>query len=85
MGPEDCERFQLEEEEEAIRILGDPRLPSDKEVKEHYLSGHIQYRNWCKICVKAQGRESDHRQEVDKERSGKEGAGSSPPINASNL
>ena len=48
--------------------LMDPKLPSKKEVEEHYLQGHALYRNWCPICIKARGKEREHKLDKDKER-----------------
>ena len=50
------ERLALEKDEAIIRKLVDPKLPSEKEVEEHYVRGHFPYRNWCYICVKAKGK-----------------------------
>ena len=65
---EETERVGLEREEEGIKKLIDPILPSKEEVERHYLMGHIPFRNWCPVCVKAKGRELDHSQVGDKER-----------------
>ena len=51
----------------ALRKLMDPRLPSVEEVEQHNLT-HLPYRNWCPICIKAKGKDLDHRVAVDKER-----------------
>ena len=40
--------------------LGDPKLPSQDEVEYHYVAGHLPYRSWCPICVRAHGRDMDH-------------------------
>ena len=45
----------------------DPRLPTEAEVAYHELT-HLPYRNWCPICVRAKGKDLDHRGAVDKER-----------------
>ena len=50
-----------------IRRLGDPRLPSAKEVEEHYLT-HVPYRNWCPHCVRGRGKDLDHRRAIEDER-----------------
>ena len=65
---EDFGRLKLEEDQHRLRKMGDPKLPSKREVDEHYLMGHVIYRNWCEICVKSRGREMDHRIEKAKER-----------------
>ena len=38
-----------------MRNIGDPRLPTQKEVDEHNLT-HVPYRNWCPHCVKGAAR-----------------------------
>ena len=50
-----------------MRSLGDPRLPSSKEVEEHYLT-HVPYRNWCPHCIRGRGKDLDHRRALDDER-----------------
>ena len=67
-GGEDCERLSLEKEDAVVRRILDPKLPSEDEVNKHYVMGHIPYRNWCPICVQAQGREDDHRKDSGKDR-----------------
>ena len=41
-----------------MRNIGDPRLPSRKEVEDHYLT-HVPYRNWCPHCVRGRGKDLD--------------------------
>ena len=41
------ERIGLPKEDEVVRKLADPRLPSQEEVDRHYVMGHLPYRNWC--------------------------------------
>ena len=60
------ESIGLEEDKDILRKIGDPSLPSSEEIKEHCLRGHIPYRNWCSICVRAHGRDRAHR--IDKGR-----------------
>ena len=50
-----------------MKRLIDPRLPTEEEVEHHKLT-HLPYRNWCPECVKAKGKDLDHRGAVDKER-----------------
>ena len=57
---EESERVRAPSEREAVRRLLDPRSPTQSEVDLHNLMGHIPYRNWCPICVKAQGKDWDH-------------------------
>ena len=60
---EDPERVGLEAEDEVIRKLVDPKLPTKEEVERHHLMGHLPYRNWCPVCVRAKGKERDHKQD----------------------
>lgn len=39
--------------DKVLKKLTDPMMPSKEEVEEHILRGHIPYRNWCGICIKA--------------------------------
>ena len=39
------ERVGIEKEGDFVRNLGDPKLPSPKEVEEHRARGHIPYRS----------------------------------------
>ena len=41
------ERIGAEKEADFVRKIGDPKLPSEKDVEEHRMRGHIPYRNWC--------------------------------------
>ena len=50
-----------------VRKMVDPRLPTEVEVANHELT-HLPCRNWCHACVKAKGKDLDHRGAVDKER-----------------
>ena len=56
VGSDQTERIQLDREDEFIRRLVDPKLPTPEEVQVHELKGHIEYRNWCPICIKARGK-----------------------------
>ena len=58
-GGDIVERVSKERDEENVRKMLDPRLPSEDEVRDHYRF-HIPYRNWCPICVQAKGRDTDH-------------------------
>ena len=48
-------------EEREVKKLTDPRRPSEAEVEEHRRKNHLPYRNWCGICIKAKGKEMEHR------------------------
>ena len=50
-----------------MRNIGDPRLPSRKEVKDHYLA-HVPYRNWSPHSVRGRGKDLDHRKSVEEDR-----------------
>ena len=65
---EPCERIALEREGAEVRKLVDPALPSQKEVDDHWIRGHIPYRNWCEICVRSKGKDMDHTQDKGQER-----------------
>ena len=63
-----CGRVRLEEEGAVIKKLIDPKLPSQEAVDRHWIRGHVEYRNWCEVCVRARGKEWDHTKMADKER-----------------
>ena len=48
------------EEGKFVKRLIDPRLPTEEEVAQHELT-HLPHRNWCPACVKAKGKDLDHR------------------------
>ena len=54
------EGLSLPREEEVLKRLVDPKLPSPKEVEDHRLMGHVVCKNWCSIFVKAMGRDMRH-------------------------
>ena len=60
-------RIGREEAGGRMRNIGDPRLPSQKEVEDHYLT-HVPYRNWCPHCVRGRGKDLDHRKGLDEDR-----------------
>ena len=51
------EKLGLSQEDEVVKKVKDPKLPSQPEVDQHWIMGHLPYRDWCPICVKAQGRD----------------------------
>ena len=65
---EDCERLALHKESREVRKLMDPLLPSEREVEDHWVRGHLPYRNWCHVCVRSRGRAMDHQKDKGKER-----------------
>ena len=62
------ERLVIKRDDEVIKKVKDPKLPTSDEVDGHYVMGHIPYRDWCPICVKAQGRHMGHMKDDGKER-----------------
>jgi len=62
------ERLSVPKDGENLRILKDPKLPSQEMVDRHYLSGHLPYRDWCPICVRAKGKVLDHQKDDGGER-----------------
>ena len=62
------ERLVMKKDDEVIKKVKDPKLPTSEEVDSHYVMGHIPYRDWCPICVKAQGRDMGHMKRDGKER-----------------
>ena len=46
-------------DETKVEVVKPPNQPSQKEIIEHEAT-HLPYRNWCPVCVQAQGREMDH-------------------------
>ena len=65
---EACGRIRLREDGAVIKRLVDPKLPSQEMVDDHWLRGHVEYRNWREVCVKAKGKEWDHTKVGSKER-----------------
>ena len=59
-GGTEADKMGKESDDRDVRQLIDPRKPTQKEVEEHDLF-HLPYRNWCAICIKAKGKELDHR------------------------
>ena len=51
-----------------MKRMLDPKLPTQEEVDKHWAMGHIPYRNWCHICIKAKAREDGHRRDDGKVR-----------------
>ena len=64
---ETVERRAGDKDTREVKRLGDPRKPTEAEVREHELT-HIPYRNWCDVCVRCKGKDLDHRRSVDEDR-----------------
>ena len=43
------ERIGLQRDDDVIKKMVDPKLPSKEDVELHYLRGHLPFRNWCPI------------------------------------
>ena len=61
-------RAKAAEDGRKVKVLGDPRQPTEAEVEEHERCNHCPYRNWCGICVRARGKDMDHRADAREER-----------------
>jgi hypothetical protein len=61
------EKIRGEKGDECVRMVADPRMPTEKEVERHRLT-HLPYRNWCPVCVAAKGKDLDHRKDVKEPR-----------------
>ena len=58
------EKIKAEKEAEGVKEILDPRKPTAKEVESHNRT-HLPYRNWCPHCVRAKGKDLDHRRAVE--------------------
>ena len=54
------ERLALEQEGDVVKKVMSPMLPTQAEVEKHCSMGHMPYRSWCEVCVKAKGKERGH-------------------------
>ena len=63
-----AEKLCVEKEEDFLREIVDPKLPTQGEIDKHFRMGHLPFRNWCTICCQARGRELDHKKDSGKER-----------------
>ena len=61
------ERIKAEKDADRVKSITDPRKPTEKEVEDHNRT-HLPYRNWCPHCVRAKGKDLDHRKAVTEER-----------------
>ena len=60
--------MKVEKEGAVVKKLVDPKFPSQAAVDMHWLMGHVEYCNWCDVCVTARGKEWDHTKGSEKER-----------------
>ena len=49
-----------------LKMIADPRKPSDREVEDHNRM-HMPYRNWCPLCVAGRGKGHMHHDREDHE------------------
>ena len=61
-------RAKAAEDGRKVKVINDPRQPTQAEVEEHERTNHCPYRNWCGICVRARGKDMDHRADAREER-----------------
>ena len=64
---EDVGKLKAKKDERVVKELVDPRRPSEREVREQKMI-HLPDRNWCENCIKAKGKDWDHRKDLGKER-----------------
>ena len=67
-GGEFGERIRARREEKVVKKMADPRRPTQQDINDHNRT-HLPYINWCPHCVRARGRDLDHRTCVEVERS----------------
>ena len=67
MAGSEGEKIKAEKEAEVMKTILDPLKPTEKEVEDHNRT-HMPYRNWCPHCIRAKGRDMDHRRAVGGER-----------------
>ena len=65
----EAKRMKADRGEGEVKMVVDPRMPSSREVDEHWLRDHLPYRNWCKVSIAAKGVDMDHRASLTQERS----------------
>ena len=57
-------------EEAPIKKPRNPEDPTSDERERHWAAGHLPYRPWCPVCVKARCKEDGHYSKVKKEKTG---------------
>ena len=57
-------------EQAPIRMPRNPEDPLPEEREKHCRSGHLPYRAWCVVCVKARGREDQRKAKREKDEDG---------------
>ena len=62
---EDDEQDDPDEARPAWAIR-DPGEPTAKEIEQHRMTGHIQFRIWCPYCLASQGKERAHLKAAEK-------------------
>ena len=65
-GEESPADFEQQSEEVAVpKAVRSPLEPTNAEVDEHELLGHVQFRSWCRHCVAARGVGQQHRSQAE--------------------
>ena len=62
------ERVGLPKEDQWVRKLKDPKLPSQEDIERHWLMGHMPFRSWCEVCLESKAKELGHRRDVGGDR-----------------
>ena len=57
--------FEFEEKVES-RVLPRPSEPTQSQEEDHRAEGHIPFRSWCSVCVRARGTGEQHRGRRDR-------------------
>ena len=52
----------------------EPCDPTVKQVRAHRLNYHLPFRSWCSVCIRAKGKERDHRRETEEKKANNENA-----------
>ena len=55
------------------KSITSPIRPSAEAIEQHFVAGHVDYRNWCPVCVMAKGKEDPHprsKEDDDDDRTG---------------
>ena len=60
---EESAEMEISEEALAVKCKPIPTDPSPQERREHELMGHVQFRSWCRHCVRGRGKSAAHYQQ----------------------
>ena len=62
-----CDVTTASPEERKLKHVPNPLKPTRKEIDEHERRGHNPFRNWCRVCNMARGKEDLHPRVDDSE------------------